>query len=218
MLNYLMQKLFIIFLLTTFTYTQCNFGDINSDGVEDEQPVIQILGDDMMYLSETDWGNYIDDGATCEVNYPPVVISQNVEVSGDVVNLSNPGVYNIYYNCVNSCYDYEDPDDPTTPFIEYEFNANTAVRTVTVLPACDLWEYEEEDQDCDGVCDYEDNCIGAYDDCGECISINTLFSDENLDGYDDLSFQAGTLTGDVNNDGILNVIDLVIYVNIIFEN
>merc|ERR1712139_579461 len=56
-------------------------------------PIIQILGSDQMTLEATHQGNYIDDGATCS-DQVDGVISQNVEVSGDVVNLSKVGTYN----------------------------------------------------------------------------------------------------------------------------
>jgi len=64
-------------------------------------PIIQILGSDRMTLEATHQGNYIDDGATCS-DQVDGVISQNVEVSGDVVNLSKVGTYTITYNCKDS--------------------------------------------------------------------------------------------------------------------
>merc|ERR1712139_548577 len=64
-------------------------------------PIIQILGSDQMTLEATHQGNYIDDGATCS-DQVDGVISQNVEVSGDVVNLSKVGEYTITYNCKDS--------------------------------------------------------------------------------------------------------------------
>merc|ERR1712057_27309 len=64
-------------------------------------PIIQILGSDQMTLEATHQGNYIDDGAACS-DQVDGVISQNVEVSGDVVNLSKVGTYTITYNCKDS--------------------------------------------------------------------------------------------------------------------
>jgi len=54
-----------------------------------------------MTLEASHTGNYVDDGAVC---YDQVdgVISQNVEVSGDVVNLAKVGTYIITYNCKDS--------------------------------------------------------------------------------------------------------------------
>merc|ERR1712072_1366860 len=46
-------------------------------------------------------GNYVDDGAVC-TDQIDGMISQNVEVSGDVVNLSKPGTYHIFYDCADS--------------------------------------------------------------------------------------------------------------------
>ena len=64
-------------------------------------PIIKVLGSDHMTLEATHEGNYIDDGATCS-DQVDGVISQNVEVSGDVVNLSKVGAYTITYNCKDS--------------------------------------------------------------------------------------------------------------------
>merc|ERR1711964_318285 len=71
------------------------------ENVDHTPPVIQILGSDNMTLEATHEGNYIDDGATCS-DQVDGVISQNVEVSGDVVNLSKVGAYTITYNCKDS--------------------------------------------------------------------------------------------------------------------
>merc|ERR1711871_1101765 len=68
------------------------------ENVDHTRPIIQILGSDDMTLEATHQGNYIDDGATCS-DQVDGVISQNVEVSGDVVNLSKVGEYKIQYNC-----------------------------------------------------------------------------------------------------------------------
>merc|ERR1712164_164096 len=70
----------------------------NIYNVDHTFPIIQILGSDQMTLEATHQGNYIDDGATCS-DQVDGVISQNVEVSGDVVNLSKVGLYQIQYNC-----------------------------------------------------------------------------------------------------------------------
>merc|ERR1711881_118737 len=71
------------------------------ENVDHTHPIIQILGSDQMTLEATHQGNYIDDGATCS-DQVDGVISQNVEVSGDVVNLSKVGTYTITYNCKDS--------------------------------------------------------------------------------------------------------------------
>merc|ERR1711871_493866 len=69
--------------------------------VDKTRPIIQILGSDAMTLEATHTGNYVDDGATCS-DQVDGVISQNVEVSGDVVNLSKIGTYTVRYNCKDS--------------------------------------------------------------------------------------------------------------------
>jgi len=69
--------------------------------------------------------NYVDSGATC-TDMVDGNISQDVEVSGDVVNMANPGTYRISYNCKDSA----------------EQEADTAIRTVvvkdTLCPTCTL--------------------------------------------------------------------------------
>jgi len=69
--------------------------------------------------------NYVDSGATC-TDMVDGNISQDVEVSGDVVNMANPGTYRISYNCKDSA----------------NQEADTAIRTVvvkdTLCPTCAL--------------------------------------------------------------------------------
>merc|ERR1711871_1612936 len=77
------------------------YGCRQIENVDHTHPIIQILGSDVMTLEATHQGNYIDDGATCS-DQVDGVISQNVEVSGDVVNLSKVGEYTITYNCKDS--------------------------------------------------------------------------------------------------------------------
>merc|ERR1712224_852371 len=76
-------------------------GDEDGTSAASDTTIIQILGSDQMTLEATHQGNYIDDGATCS-DQVDGVISQNVEVSGDVVNLSKVGTYTITYNCKDS--------------------------------------------------------------------------------------------------------------------
>merc|ERR1711896_27250 len=89
------------------------------------KPVIRILGQDLMTLEATHGGNYVDDGATCS-DQVDGMISQNVEVSGDVVNLGKRNKYVISYNCKDSAGN----------------KADTAMRVVyvvqTTCPTCKL--------------------------------------------------------------------------------
>ena len=71
--------------------------DENNDGLVDDFPLITILGSTALVLTQTFDSNYVDEGASCfsgETN-----LSQNVIVSGEVVNLSNIGTYVVSYNC-----------------------------------------------------------------------------------------------------------------------
>jgi len=47
--------------------------------------------------------------------------------------------------------------------------------------------------------------------------ISPIIADENEDGFDDEGFLAGAQSGDITGDGILNVADLVAYINIIIN-
>merc|ERR1719183_412915 len=69
--------------------------------VDNMLPIIQVLGMAEMTIEASHAANYVDDGATCS-DQGDGIISQNVEVSGDVVNLSRVGTYVIQYNCVDS--------------------------------------------------------------------------------------------------------------------
>jgi hypothetical protein len=82
---------------TARTHQQCR----KIQNVDHTKPTITILGQDSMTLEATHTGNYVDDGAVCS-DQVDGVISQNVEVSGDVVNLSKAGAYDITYNCKDS--------------------------------------------------------------------------------------------------------------------
>merc|ERR1711981_447691 len=70
--------------------------------IEDHKiPIITVLGSGSMSLEATNEGNYVDDGATCS-DQVDGMISQNVEVSGAVVNLTREGTYIITYSCADS--------------------------------------------------------------------------------------------------------------------
>merc|ERR1711939_823608 len=72
------------------------------------KPVLDILGNDLMTIEATYHKNYVDDGATCSDQVDDV-ISQQVEVSGDVVNLSKIGTYKITYKCKDTAGNAADP-------------------------------------------------------------------------------------------------------------
>ena len=134
--------------------------DTNSDGLVDEFPVITVLGEDVLIFTQTSDEDYTDSGASCydgENN-----ISQDVHVSGQVVNFNLIGSYTIYYDCADS-------------------DGNQAItESRTVVVQAD-------------------------------------YSDENDDGYDDVSYDAGAESGDLNLDGTVNVLDVVSVVNIVLN-
>ena len=110
---------------------QSNTSDVNSDGIVDEFPVINIIGDEVTVLTQTPESNYIDEGASCS-DAQDGSINHVVEVSGDVVNLNMIGSYSINYNCTDS-----DGNE-----------AITQSRTVIVQA-----DFSDEDEDgCDDEC------------------------------------------------------------------
>jgi len=67
--------------------------------IEDTMPPwINIVGPDETIVQADKTGTYTDASATCEDGFDGV-ISNKVEVSGQVVNLKVPGEYEIKYNC-----------------------------------------------------------------------------------------------------------------------
>jgi len=65
------------------------------------KPVVNPIGPTELTIQATRDGNYVDDGATCS-DLVDGEIPENVEVSGDVVNLAVPDTYNINYLCTDS--------------------------------------------------------------------------------------------------------------------
>jgi len=74
------------------------------------KPVLTVLEADDQTYEATREDNYVDAGATCSDEVDGN-ISQDVEVSGDVVNLARVGVYTIKYNCEDSA---SNPADEAT--------------------------------------------------------------------------------------------------------
>ena len=106
----------IAFLITVLQPQQTCL-DNNNDGWCDQFPTMSIMGDSVLLLGLEPGGEYTDDGATCSDNEDGD-ISNQVEVSGQVVNMSVPNMYEIYYNC-------SDGDGNA---------AQTLIRTVVVVP------------------------------------------------------------------------------------
>ena len=143
--------------------------DENNDGLVDDFPLITILGGSVVVLTQTFEGNYVDAGASCFAG--DAEISQNVEVSGDVVNLSSIGTYVVSYNCQDNV------------------SGNQAItKHRTVIVQAD-------------------------------------YTDDDDDGYDDASYTTGleegillgAQSGDANGDGVLNVLDIVYFVDVIMN-
>merc|ERR1712137_613580 len=106
------------------------------------KPVLDILGNDLMTIEATYHKNYVDDGATCS-DQVDGVISQQVEVSGDVVNLSKTGTYKITYKCKDAAGNAADAatrtvivEDTTCPTCE--FNGAQNVTREASFPYEDL--------------------------------------------------------------------------------
>jgi len=98
---------------------------INEDHAK---PIIRILGGNDLSFEASSTTNYVDSGATCKDEIDGN-ISEDVEVSGDVVNLARTGVYKIYYDCKDSA----------------QNKADTATRTVTVADnTCPMCAFKKD--------------------------------------------------------------------------
>jgi hypothetical protein len=71
------------------------------DNVDQSKPTITLLGNSTQVLEATLTGQYVDDGATCS-DQVDGIISQNIEVSGDIVNLAKVGTYTVNYDCADA--------------------------------------------------------------------------------------------------------------------
>ena len=52
---------------------------------------------------------------------------------------------------------------------------------------------------------------------GDVCEESGIIIDDNQDGYDDASYDIGAESGDINHDGVLNVIDMVMFIDIILD-
>ncbi|SVD39380.1 uncharacterized protein METZ01_LOCUS392234, partial [marine metagenome] len=237
-------------------------------------------------------------------------ISQNVEISGDVVNLSTIGTYVISYNCQDNVSgnqaitkhrtviiqaDYSDEDNDGYDDVCYEAgyiaghsdgvvfgmesvditmdnqivcedcyadgeasvdtNSDGLVDEFPVITVLDgdvqIHTQTDDDEytDAGAICqDAQDGflshavevsgqvvnlrIIGTYTIYYNCadsdgnqaitesrtVIVQADYSDENEDGFDDISYDAGAESGDLNLDGIGNVQDVVLLINNILSN
>jgi hypothetical protein len=102
------------------------------------RPVLTILGRDEMTLEATTDGNYVDDGATCS-DATDGEIPANVEVSGDVVKLSNIGTYLVQYNCRDAAGNQAAPLTRRV-VVKQSFGALTVDTIITGMPIGELSE------------------------------------------------------------------------------
>ena len=107
----------------------CDFDGNGGNSTSNSNPVITIVGDAELQLNASETEEYVDDGATC-LDEEDGDLSNVTTVSGQVVDMDNPGTYEIIYGC-------EDSDG----------NAVQMSRWVTIL---------EVDSDGDGVADDDD--------------------------------------------------------------
>ena len=139
--------------------------DLNNDGLVDKFPIISIINGSAQVLIQNSSNNYMDSGASCS-DQEDGNITFGVEVSGAVVNISNPGTYILFYNCTDS--------DGN--------NAQTKHRTVFVIS-----EYMFVDVNLDGLDDYsyetgaqsgDGNLDGTLNIIDIVFFINEILSDE----------------------------------------
>ena len=153
----------IAFFITVFQPQQTCL-DNNNDGWCDQFPTMSINGDTVLLLGLEPGGEYTDDGAVCSDNEDGD-ISNQVEVSGQDVNMSTPNTYEIYYNCSDS--------DGNT--------AQTLTRAVVVMP--DFISDENQDGFDDdafmaGAQSGDANMDGSLDVVDIVIFINSILNGE----------------------------------------
>ena len=64
-------------------------------------PIISLLGENVLTLTQSSDMNYLDAGASC-FDAQDGDITNNIEVHGAVVNYNNEGSYTIFYDCTDS--------------------------------------------------------------------------------------------------------------------
>ena len=179
----------------------CDFDGNGGNSTSNSNPVITIVGDAELQLNASETEEYVDAGATC-LDEEDGDLSNVTTVSGQVVDMDNPGTYEIIYGC-------EDSDG----------NAVQMSRWVTIM---------EVDSDGDGVADDDDafpnDANETMDSDGDGVGDNadafpndaneTVDSDgdgvgDNADQCDDT--EAGVTVGDdgcVDNEAHEHFIDI----------
>merc|ERR1711871_1248819 len=138
------------------------------------KPIITVLEADQQTYEATRSDNYVDAGATCSDEVDGN-ISQDVEVSGDVVNLARVGVYTIKYNCQDSAAN----------------TADEATRTVVV-----------QDTSCPS-CVISDDNTAAADNTDNVVSIEASFPYNDVGAVATDSLQGSFGICSVWSDGVL---------------
>merc|ERR1712196_220099 len=133
-----------------------------------------VLEADQQTYEATRSDNYVDAGATCSDEVDGN-ISQDVEVSGDVVNLARVGVYTIKYNCQDSAAN----------------TADEATRTVVV-----------QDTSCPS-CVISDDNTAAADNTDNVVSIEASFPYNDVGAVATDSLQGSFGICSVWSDGVL---------------
>lgn len=75
--------------------------DLDNDGLVDEFPSISIIDGNAIVLIQGSLDQYTDSGASCS-DQEDGDITQNVEVSGQIVNMNISGTYTVSYDCSDS--------------------------------------------------------------------------------------------------------------------
>lgn len=148
------------------TVTACR----NIKNEDHAKPIITILEGDQDTYEATKEDNYVDAGATCQDEVDGN-ISQDVEVSGDVVNLARVGTYQIFYNCKDSA---QNEADPAT---------RTVIVQDTLCPTCTI-EASAKELEIEASFTFTDSFatdVTCTDELQETITpVATTYSDEAL--------------------------------------
>ena len=126
------------------------------------------MGDSDLTIDASNTVEYTDEGATCN-DYVDGVLSHAVEVSGHVVNMQQPGVYTIKYDCADIA------NNPATQMTRKVTVVDRTCPTITIKGESTIY--------LEAGFDYTDQGADGYDDLDVTTHVTTVNSNIYTDKY-----------------------------------